>query len=364
MDERTSAAAFTAGWALLRTVPEGAGRRVFDRIADHAWRKRIGGVRQLEANLRRVAGPDATLAQLRALSRATMRSYMRYYYEMFRLPAMTRGQVMRRVDVTGLENVETNLRRGRGVVAALPHMANYDLAGAWIAMHGIRPTTVAQRVRPERLFQRFVAARESIGIEVLPLTGGDGNAFGTLARRLRDGRLVCLLADRDLTRNGIEVDFFGEAARMPAGPAVLAERTGAALLPVSLWYDGDTMRIRVHEEIPVPEEGDRAAKVRAMTQRLAGEFEGVIAEHPENWHMLQRVFAADLDDLADPDRTGAADATGRAATAAPCAAPSPTTPDTGAHRAPGGCHATTVDTAPDVSADPAPPRDDDVGRRR
>ncbi|ASU84663.1 phosphatidylinositol mannoside acyltransferase [Nocardiopsis gilva YIM 90087] len=343
MDERTSAAAFTAAWALIRKVPEGAGRHVFDRIADRAWRKRVAGVQQLEANLRRVAGPYITLSQLRALSRATMRSYMRYYYEMFRLPAMPREQVMGRVHVTGIEKVEENLGRGRGVVGALPHMANYDLAGAWIAMYGIRPTTVAQRVRPERLFQRFMAFRASIGIEVLPLTGGDGDTFGTLARRLRDGRLVCLLADRDLTRNGVEVDFFGEPARMPVGPAALAERTGAALLPVSLWYEDDAMLIHIHDEIPQPVEGNRESKVRALTQRLAEEFEGAIAEHPENWHMLQRVFTADLSG----------------------AHPIPfDSPDTGPAAGRAGLSGTTVEAAPDVSADPAPPRDDDVGRRR
>ncbi|MBB6171036.1 KDO2-lipid IV(A) lauroyltransferase [Nocardiopsis mwathae] len=351
MDERTAAAAFTAGWALLRTVPEAPGRRVFDRIADHSWRRRIGGVRQLEANLRRVAGPDATLAQLRALSRATMRSYMRYYYEMFRLPAMSAETVLGRVRATGIERVEENIRAGRGVVAALPHMANYDLAGAWIAMRGIPPTTVAQRVRPESVYRRFVAFRESIGIEVLPLTEGDGDNFATLARRLGDGGLVCLLADRDLTRSGVEVEFFGETARMPAGPAALAERTGAALLPVSLWYEGEDMRVRVHDEIPVPGEGGRSARVHDMTQRLAAEFEGAIAEHPENWHMLQRVFTADL----GADRTAPAPAR-------PVGDPGPG--DTRRGSARGGTLATTVEGAPDAPADPVPPRDDDVGRRR
>ena len=297
MGERSSAVLYSVGWRLVRVVPERIGRRVFERTPDRAWRTPRGGVTQLEANLRRVVGPHATPAQLRALSRAGMRSYLRYFYEMFRLPAMSGGVINGRTRCTGIDVLEGHLRAGRGVVAALPHMGNWDHAGAWITLRGTPLTTVAERLRPERLFERFLAFREGLGMEVLPLTdGGSGSAgsAGRLARRLREGRLVCLLADRDLTASGIEVDFFGERARMPAGPAALAERTGAALMPVSLWYEGAHWCIRVHDEIPVPEKGDRASRTRAMTQELARVFEGAIAEHPEDWHMLQRVFTADF----------------------------------------------------------------------
>ncbi|WP_082126696.1 phosphatidylinositol mannoside acyltransferase [Allosalinactinospora lopnorensis] len=298
MGERAAAVAYALGWTLIRVVPERLGRSVFRLIADYAWRRRVGGVRQLEANLRRVVGPDAAEDELRALSRAGMRSYLRYFYEMFRLPVMGRA-ITERTRSTGIEVLEAQVRAGRGVVAALPHMGNWDHAGAWITLRGTPLTTVAQRVRPESVFNRFMAFRSGLGMEVLPLTGGAGSNAGRLARRLREGRLVCLLADRDLTVGGVEVTFFGEPARLPVGPAALAERTGAALMPVSLWYEGREWRIRVHEEIPVPGDGDRAAKVRAMTQDLARVFEGAITEHPEDWHMLQRVFSADLAPSAD-----------------------------------------------------------------
>lgn len=266
---------------------------MFTRIADHAWRNRLGGVRQLEANLRRLTGPDASPAQLRALSRAGMRSYMRYWYESFRLPAMSRERILDRTRSTGIEALEAHIAAGRGVVAALPHMGNWDHAGAWITLRGTSLTTVAERLRPESLFERFVEFRESLGMEILPLTGGSGNTVGRLARRLREGGLVCLLADRDLTGQGVDVAFFGEPARMPAGPASLALATGAALMPVSLWFDGPYWGIRVHEEIVPPPGRDRAARTRAMTQELARVFEREIAEHPEDWHMLQPVFTAD-----------------------------------------------------------------------
>ncbi|RNL83632.1 phosphatidylinositol mannoside acyltransferase [Halostreptopolyspora alba] len=298
MRERATAVAYALGWGLLRVVPEWLGRAVFRGLAEFAWLRRTDKVRQLEANLRRVTGPDVPEERVRALSRAGMRSYLRYFYEMFRLPAMGRA-ITERTRATGIEELEARIRAGRGVVAALPHMGNWDHAGAWITMRGTPLTTVAQRVRPESVFNRFLAFRTGLGMEVLPLTGGEGNNAGRLARRLREGRLVCLLADRDLTPGGIEVTFFGEPARMPAGPAALAERTGAALMPVSLWYEGPEWRIRVHDEIPVPAGGDRVARVRAMTQELAHVFEGAIAEHPEDWHMLQRVFSADTVDTAD-----------------------------------------------------------------
>ncbi|MFV2194824.1 phosphatidylinositol mannoside acyltransferase [Nocardiopsis sp. LOL_012] len=294
MDERTAALAYAAGWALIRRSPERAGRGVFQAIADRAWRTHGDGTRGLERNLSRLLGPGATDARLRALSRAGMRSYMRYYYEMFRLPAMGRDHILAHTRAEGIHRVEENVRSGRGAIAALPHMGNWDHAGAWISLRGIPLTTVAQRLEPESVYRRFTAYRESLGMEVLPLTGGAG-VYGTLARRLRAGGLVCLLADRDLGGTGPEVEFFGEAARMPSGPAALALNTGAALLPVSLWYDGPRWNIRVHEEVPVAPGATRSDRIRATTQRLADVFQSEIAAHPEDWHMLQPVFSADHD---------------------------------------------------------------------
>jgi KDO2-lipid IV(A) lauroyltransferase len=116
-----------------------------------------------------------------------------------------------------------------------------------------------------------------------------------LARRLRAGRLVCLVCDRDLTSSGVEVQFFGEPARMAAGPAALAVQTGAALMPVTLWFEGENWCARIFPEVPVPESGTQREKIAAMSQAMAKAFEVTIAEHPEDWHMLQRVFVADLD---------------------------------------------------------------------
>jgi KDO2-lipid IV(A) lauroyltransferase len=181
------------------------------------------------------------------------------------------------------------------VIFALPHMGNWEHAGAWIVLRGAgKVTTVAERLRPESLYDRFVAFRERLGMEVLPHSAG-ASRFGVLAQRLRTGGLVALLCERDLTGSGIEVEFFGEPARIMGGPAALAEQTGAALMPVTLWYEGENWGAHIHQEIPVPETGTGQEKIAAMTQQLARVFEDGIARHPEDWHMLQKVFVADLD---------------------------------------------------------------------
>lgn len=285
------------GWAGVKKLPEPAAVALGRRIADYAWKRRGKSVLRLESNLARVV-PDASPERLRALSQAGMRSYMRYWMESFRLPTMETSRFGQDVLMKDEHILGEALASGRGVVVALPHLANWDLAGAWAVGHlGVPFTTVAERLKPESLFDRFVAYRESLGMEVLPHTGGA--AFGTLARRLRSGGLVCLVADRDLSASGVEVDFFGSTARMPAGPALLAQQTGAVLLPATLYY-GDTPRMygRIHPEVTVPQAGTRAEKTTAMTQAVADAFASGISEHPEDWHMLQRLWLDDLEERA------------------------------------------------------------------
>ncbi|MDT0404513.1 phosphatidylinositol mannoside acyltransferase [Streptomyces edwardsiae] len=297
--ERLADALYGAGWGTVKKLPEPVAVRLGRGIADLAWKRRGKGVLRLERNYARVV-PDAGPERLAELSRAGMRSYLRYWMESFRLPAWSAERVAGGFEAKDLHHLTDGMAEGKGVILALPHLANWDLAGAWVTTKlGIPFTTVAERLKPETLYDRFVAYREGLGMEVLPHSGG--SAFGTLARRLRDGGLVCLVADRDLSASGVEVDFFGETARMPAGPALLAQQTGARLLPVTLWYDDSTvMRGRVHPPVGVPESGTRPEKTSVMTQALADAFATGIAEHPEDWHMLQRLWLKDLDPARDP----------------------------------------------------------------
>jgi len=297
--------AYALGWALSCRVPESWARAAFLFAGDIAWRRQGRGVQRLEANLRRVIGPQASGKELRALSRAGMRSYARYWMEVFRLPVISREQILAGTVTNGGEQAAlAQMAAGRGVVFALPHTGNWEVAGAWIIARGAgKFTTVAERLKPESVFLRFLAFRESLGFEVLPATGGNSR-FGVLAQRLRAGGMVCLPADRDVTGGGIDVEFFGQKARMMGGPAALAVQTGAALLPAVLWFEGRGWGVHIYPEVPVPAEGSRRDKIAAMTQQMARNFEAGIAAHPEDWHMLQRVFAEDFDPARLPAAAG------------------------------------------------------------
>ncbi|MEW9554289.1 phosphatidylinositol mannoside acyltransferase [Nonomuraea sp. NPDC050783] len=292
--DRVVAAGFAAGWKLVPSLPERPTAAAFRALADRVWARRGRSVLRLESNLARVTGLEPGSRELRELTRAGMRSYFRYFHEIFRLPRMDGAEIVRRTRVTGAEHIHDTVAAGRGVVLALPHMGNWDQAGAWLVNVGHPFTTVAERLKPESLFRRYVAFREGLGMEVLPLTGGDGHNFAILAQRVRKGGVVCLPAERDLTRTGVEVRFFGATTKMPAGPSLLAVQTGAALLPAVIYFDGDGWGIDIHEELPVPAEGTRQEKVAVLAQGLADVFEKGIAEHPEDWHMLQRLWLEDL----------------------------------------------------------------------
>jgi lauroyl/myristoyl acyltransferase len=298
-------AGYGLGWSVLSRLPEPVSLGAFRLVAEVAWRRQGPSVQVLEGNLRRVLGPGATGADVRAVSRESMRSYARYWLEVFRLPVMPLSRLIAGMEDDSHGNIQValdHLAAGRGVIFALPHAGNWDQAAAWIIAKGAGSiTTVAERLKPESLYERFVGFREGLGMVVLPASGGD-RPFGILARSLRAGKCVCLPCDRDIGGHGVEVDFFGEKAQMAPGPAALAERTGAALMPVMLWFTEEGWGVSVGAEIPVPANLDRKERTVAMTQQVARFFEHQIAEHPQDWHMLQRVFTADL----DPGRLAAA----------------------------------------------------------
>jgi phosphatidylinositol dimannoside acyltransferase len=308
VSKRAVDAAYAAGWAAIKLLPERAAYATFAVIGDHVWRRRGRRVTQLERNLRRVVGPSATPEQMRELSRRAMRSYCRYWCDVFRLPVWSRERVVASVTTENEKVFRAGLESGRGLIVALPHLANWDLAGAWACLTAAPLTTVAERLHPESLYDRFVAYRELLGMEVLPADGGR-SVFTTLQARLRAGGLVCLVADRDLSASGVAVNFFGEPARVPPGPAALAISTGAALVPAALSYTVEGLSIRFQDEISVPTEGVNRAKIAIMAQQLADAYAEGIAARPEDWHMLQRFWPADLPHpSAAPAADGLADA--------------------------------------------------------
>ncbi|MDQ3763285.1 MAG: phosphatidylinositol mannoside acyltransferase [Actinomycetota bacterium] len=289
---------YAAGWRLLRFAPRRLTTRAFRAGADLAAWWNGPGTRQLRRNLARVV-PGATPTELDALVRDGLRSYARYWQEAFMLPTVDHAALVRRVDgaTKGIEHLNDALATGRGVVVALPHSGNWDMAGLWFVGHHGAFSTVVERLAPEELFQRFVDYRASLGFDIVPLTGA-GSPAPRLLRRLRAGGVVCLLADRDLTGAGVAVEFFGAAARMPLGPARLAAATGATLLVVGCWFTPDGWGMRFHPPVPVP---DRSAVMQA-TQTVADCFATDIAAHPQDWHMLQPLW---IDDLPNTQRRDA-----------------------------------------------------------
>ncbi|MDT5237591.1 MAG: phosphatidylinositol dimannoside acyltransferase [Mycobacterium sp.] len=281
---------YAAGWRLVRAMPEVVARNAFGAGAHYAARG--GGPEQLRKNLARVLG--VTPAQVPdGLIRASVASYARYWREAFRLPSMDLKKLGKQLDphFGGQEHIAAALDAGRGAILALPHSGNWDMAGVWLAQKHGTFTTVNERLKPESLYKRFIAYRESLGFEMLPLSGGERPPFEVLAERLRDNRVVCLMAERDLTRAGVQVDFFGEPTRMPAGSAKLAIETGADLMVVHSWYPAHGWEFST-----TPPVDTSSGDVGVITQKLADHFARNIAAHPADWHMMQPQWLADLSD--------------------------------------------------------------------
>jgi len=296
MRNRVTDLGYAGGWHLVRRMPESGSRALFRAVADQACRRRGRGVRQLERNLARVV-PDATSDQLRALTRDAMRSYLRYWNETFRLPQWDSDEVVARIVVHDEHRIFDYRSRDKGLIAVLGHFGNWDHCGAWAATVGLNLTTVAERLKPESLFDRFVDYRESLGMEVLPLTGGPSVA-DELRQRLSAGGFVCLLADRDLSERGVQVDLLGSSAQFPAGPALLAARTGATLMPAISYYEGEQTHLAFLPELLAPAGLPLRERVQSLTQQFADIVGTAAREHPTDWHMLQRVWTADLEPTA------------------------------------------------------------------
>ncbi|WP_330473348.1 phosphatidylinositol mannoside acyltransferase [Terrabacter sp. C0L_2] len=319
--DAVSVVGFKLGWSVVRALPERAAYALFDRVADVAVRRDGKGIRRLRSNYSRVR-PELSEAELDTLVRQGMRSYMRYYCEAFRLPSLSRAQVDGAVVVRGDAEVRELCARGEAVIAFVGHLGNFDLAAAWSAGNLMPVTTVAERLKPEEVFQEFVAFRRSIDMDIIPLTGGDDPFHGLLDAARGGGRMIALAADRDLTNGGVEVDLLGHRARMAKGPAVLSLMTGAPLYAARIWYEpapageglgGHRTVIEFSERLVPRVQGTTAVRAADLIQQCADHLAVTIREHTSSWHMLQRVF---VDDLAAPVKPSASAASAPAAPAA------------------------------------------------
>ena len=293
--DAVTVAGFRVGWSLIRRMPERTAYALFDRIADLTVAR--GGGARMRANYATVR-PELGDVELDALVQQGMRSYMRYYCEAFRLPVLTPDELAARVRAEGDGPIREVLDAGGSVVCFLGHLGNWDLAGAWGAVHLGPVTTVAERLEPEEVFEEFLEFRTGLGMTIHPLTGGPP-PFPLLREAARERGLIPLLSDRDLSRDGVEVEFCGEPARMAAGPAALALAGRRPLHPVSIRHErrghGWGIVITFHDAVAVPESGTTREKVAAMTQSCADALGETVRTSTADWHMLQPVFTKDLD---------------------------------------------------------------------
>jgi KDO2-lipid IV(A) lauroyltransferase len=295
-------AGFKLGWRVLRALPEPVAYGLFNRIADLSVSRGGKRVERLRANYRK-ARAELDEAALDALVKAGMRSYMRYYCEAFRLPSLSRDQIDRAVVCHGDDELRRFTEQGETVIVFVGHLGNFDLGAAWAARHLAPVTTVAERLEPEEVFEEFVAFRNAIDMDIIPLTGG-GDPFAALVQIARaGGRVIALASDRDLTSNGVEVELVGHPARMAKGPAVLSLLTGAPLYCASIHYEpapkgaglgGYRTVIQFSDRLRPRVDGPTAAKAHDLVQQCADYLSVTIREHTSSWHMLQRIFVEDL----------------------------------------------------------------------
>lgn len=280
-----------AAWRIVRRLPEPVamslghfGGLLYYRL-DRRRREALRG------NLRQVMGRSASDAEVERVVRKGFRLYGRYWGEAFRLEDLSPDQIRRRWHIEGREHLDAALAEGRGAIFATPHVGNWDAGATWLVAEGYQLTTIVERLKPVELFDRFVAYRRALGMEILPLDNGSESMRGVL-RALRAGRLVALVCDRDLTGHGLRVEMFGAPAALPGGPASLALKTGAALLPCAVLQDREAGHWTglVRPPIRVELTGDQRVDTLAMTQALATEFEKLIADAPEQWHVLSRFW--------------------------------------------------------------------------
>ena len=279
------ARAYFFGWAILRRISESRATNLFQRLGLLMYKRNGKSVERLRSNLSRVK-PELNSTELEDLVRSGVLSYMRYWMDTFRSPDWSKERILATVTVSNEHLLMNPIKHQTGVVVSLPHAGNWDHAGSYFCSRGAQLVTVVEVLKPRALFEKFLAYRQAIGMEALPL---DSRAFPTLLQRARDGKLIALVADRDLSSSGIDVEFFGGVARMPAGPAIVAIRSGIPLVTAFVSYTEAGIHVNL-QEIEIPQSGDEESRIKATVQLCADNFAEGIKEFPHDWHMMQRIW--------------------------------------------------------------------------
>jgi KDO2-lipid IV(A) lauroyltransferase len=283
--------AYRAAAAIARVAPQPVADVAADAIGTVAARVAGDKRRIVERNLKRALGPELSGRELRRTIDEVYRSYARYYVESFRLPTLPPETIEREFTVDGYEHIDAAFEKGVGPILALPHLGGWEWAAFWLALvPKVRVTAVAEALEPPELFTWFTELRESLRMNIVPLGPGAGSA---VMRSIKQQDVVCLLCDRFLEGSSVEVEFFGERTLLPAGPATLALRTGAPLLPTAVYFRGSSHHGQVMAPIPAERTGSLRADVQRVTQLLANDLERLIRLAPEQWHLLQPNWPSD-----------------------------------------------------------------------
>ena len=273
-------------WRLIGVLPERMAYKLANLISDQIYRRQGRGVKRLRSNYQKVM-PELSAVELKKLTKAGMRSYLRYWFDTFRLNKWSKARVIETTFVVRENLLRDPIESKEGCIIALPHSGNWDHAAAYFCSTGIPVTAVVEKLKPEAIFNKFLAYRQSIGIEAI---SHKEKTIPILVDRLKAGKLVALVADRDMSRNGIEVNFFGHTAKMPAGPAILALKTGSPLITAYIRYLDTGIEITFDETIKPPICDSEADSIKSITQSMADNFAKRIKASPVDWHMLQRIW--------------------------------------------------------------------------
>ena len=240
--------------------------------------------------------PSLNGKRLHVATQQAFASYTRYYLETFRLTSLSKQQIAQGHHVEGFQHIEDSATKGKGTILALPHMGGWEWSGRWLVDQGYGLTAVVEKLANDDLFEWFLEMRTRVGFDIIPLDDGAGLKVN---EALRGNKIVSLLCDRDIVRDGeragVQVEFFGEQTTVPAGPAFFALRTGAALIPLATYFtkrvDGHSTVVR--PPIPVSRQGSLREDVARITQLLTTEIEILIRRAPEQWHLFQPNWPSD-----------------------------------------------------------------------
>ena len=273
-------------WKLIAVLPEKSAYKLADYVSDRIYKKNGKGIKRLRGNYGRVM-PEYSSQKLEELTKLGMRSYLRYWFDTFRLSKWSKNRIISTTQVIRENLLRDPIQSKQGCIVALPHAGNWDHAAAYFCSTGITLTAVVEKLKPEAIFKKFLAYRQSIGIEAI---SHKEKPIPILTQRLQAGKLIALVADRDMSRNGIEVNFFGKTSKMPSGPAVLAIKTGAPLITAYVRYTSGGIEIIFDETLKPTNSGSEEEQIKIITQSMADNFAKRIKENPVDWHMLQRIW--------------------------------------------------------------------------